>query len=331
MKRCVHCGAAIDDETLVLCPSCKRPPGDYEADVPARIYKRLRRDVIRSFYLGVFGPFVLLGFVGSLLLVLSGIKEARHEIQKRITKEFQQPAIHKVVQNVAENQAKTILEDQVKPALESLQSSTRTIEDAKELAAKFEAEYRAKLESVQNQLQALRANNAITSLASRCVVDGDRKAFDALNKLYSDADDDDLKKTALASIFAVKSFYVTGSRTQNYSLKDYTSTLGLLDPPKAKPNSEYSAGELIQILESAADWRARAVSAQLLEAKGTKQTPEILLKIAQKDPHLEVVRNAKRSFSHLTGFSDGDVLKTDEMAGWWSLNSKEVLDKLPPE
>src|SRR5438067_440009 len=172
MRKCPRCEYVIDNDALILCPRCKQSPHELSTVLPPDVYKRLRRDVIKSFFLWVFGPFTALGFLGYILLIRSGINDAHRQIQSRITQEFKQPVIADVVTRVAENQAKAILERQVKPALDQLKSSTSEIEKTKIFAEQFRAQYESKLAAVEDQLTRLERYNTITALASRAIAEG---------------------------------------------------------------------------------------------------------------------------------------------------------------
>lgn len=335
MKRCPACGTRDNNDLLVVCPACGAAyddePSPSAADLSAletKILKRLTGRVSKF----IFGGFSIFGLISAITILWqfaalwnAGMSQLQTTLNKRIDEEFKTERIQKTIADVAKQQAGSLLRDSVQPQIDKVRSET----EAK--VASFDAflkalreQNKANFGTLNSELGTLKERNRLMQLADRAVNDGDRKALDELMKIKADPQNP-LVGLAGSLIFQVKNFYLQGTKLGDYKL--VLNRFGLADtqmlgnPPA--PES-YSVGDLIFGLQDGADWRVRAKSADLLGTRRTKSVPEALLVAVKTDGHLEVVRNALRSFVMITGYVSPDVFEYQPAEDWWREHADEI-------
>ena len=220
---------------------------------------------------------------------------------------------------VAETQAGALLKDSVQPKIDAFDAFLKSLK--KQDQASFDA--------VNSELATLKERNRLMQLADRAVTDGDRKALEKLIKLQND-ETNPLAALAGSLTLQVKNFYLFGNRLGDYKLLLHRFDLSDNQLPGLPPSPEsYSTGDLVAGLRDSEDWRARAKCADLLGSRKVKSVPEALLAAVQTDNHLEVVRNALRSFSIVTGYSSPDVFAYEPAEDWWREHMDEINRTLP--
>ena len=257
-------------------------------------------------------------------LSLWGIKTRLENIvTQRIAKQFEEPYISDLMKQVAGGQAKSILEQQVIPEVETFKSEVGTkISDfdtyLKELRVKYEQDYKL----LSTELATLKKRNEIIKLGDLGTQAADRAALIELQRIEQESQDDSIKSAASAQIARIKSFWIGVTRLKGQELSKTRP-----DGTKEK-SSDFSTAEIIHIMLSNPQWNLRALAAQALKNRKEKGVPEALLECIKNDPNLEVVRDAVNSFSGVTGFKKPDVFSFEIIESWWNQNAKETNNKL---
>jgi hypothetical protein len=232
---------------------------------------------------------------------------------------------------VASVQAKSLLRDSIQPEIDTFKREAQQKAEAFDtFLHKLREENLQTYAALAGQLETIKKRTQLMELADRAVSEGDRKAFDQLMQVFN-AEDHPLKPLAGSLIFQVKSFYLAGSRTGGHKLVIRRfARLATDDPQPPTDESSYSTDDLVYALQYSEHWADRAKAAELLRLRRRKEVPDALFNSMLSDEHLEVVRNAVRSFEGLTGYQSRDIFGQDGIEGWWHDHRDEVLREFPP-
>jgi chromosome segregation ATPase len=168
----------------------------------------------------------------------------------------------------------------------------------------------------------LKQYQSFVKLENAAIREGRRAAMDALVQIKQGPTDRATAETAELSLSRIESFYETSNRTGDITLK-YRSDSGL-----EYTNYTIPPAVLISYLEKDSDWKVRAKAAEILGLWKSQGVPESLLKAAQQDPHLEVVRNALQSFQTITGYRCAESLNVSAAKTWWESHGSLVVPAL---
>lgn len=288
------------------------------------IIKSLRKGIFKDFWgaIGIISAVTGLSIFGIYMNVKGKIENI---LINKIEKQFEEPTINTLVQNVAKNEAKTILDKQILPEVSNFKSY---IDDIK---TKYETDYN----TLKKEISELETRNHILSLGDQAISKASRSALEDLLKLITEPSNPNLLNTVLAEIRRIKIFWFNATTISGKTLKVKMQDGAL------KNESDLTTDELIKLLLEE-DYSSRAKSAQLLGNRKEKHVPEALLQCIKKDEHLEVVRDAVNSFKLITGYYAGDVFgaifraSDIQAAGddresidiWWEKHSLEINEKL---
>ena len=256
----------------------------------------------------------IIGFAGMCFAIYHKVeKEASRFITNSITSKFAEPNIRVTLTEVAKNEAKAILKDEIQPEI------TKFRTDLDNYRTDFSGGYN----SLANEIEILQGRNRLVQLADSAIAEGNRSAFEELKNISKDLTKDKLSKVARAEMLRVKKFYVGMSRIQGVDLA-LTDTEG-----NKIENEEIPTDALISgLLNKDLNWQLRAKAAELLKKCKEKKVPEKLLETIQEDPNLDVVKTSLESFEAVTGFKSTDVFSYELAEKWWSENKEEVFKKL---
>ena len=278
------------------------------------------------------------------------IDQGAEQIRKRIDAEFQTVRIRDLMTEVAENEARGLLHEEVKPEVDALkkqmaqemgsvqrqsqerlssfeqslqEAESRYQEDYKTLSARLEQRVQGAevlSEELAEQVNKLTERNRLTELADDAILTGNRSAYDELQRISrASPSDAPIAKAAKTEVFRLKIAYLAGSRIEGTQLRQ--------DGKPVEP-SDLNTCQLLEVLSSSAGWRARAVGAKELGNRKEKDVPESLLKAIQQDTNLSVVKHAVESFRAITRYRAPDVFGVPQVVDWWKQNSHEVEDNL---
>lgn len=288
------------------------------------IIKSLRKSIFKDFWgaIGIISAVTGLSIFGIYMNVKGKIENI---LINRIEKQFEEPTINTLVQNVAKNEAKTILDKQILPEVSNFKSY---IDDIKN---KYETDYN----TLKKEISELETRNHILSLGDQAIYKASRSALEDLFKLITEPINPNLLNTVLAEIRRINIFWFNATTISAKTLKVK------MQDGTLKNESNLTTDELIKLLLEE-DYSSSAKSAQLLGNRKEKHVPEALLQCIKKDQHLEVVRDAVDSFKLITGYYAADVFgaifrASDIQASgedrepidiWWEKHSLEINEKL---
>ena len=272
----------------------------------------------------IIGGFSLLTLCALFKIYTGVIDKSEKFITKSITQKFAEPQINKTLNEVAENQAKEIISNNLVLAIQKANKSiNQKIESFKEDLKKFKEEYDSELEKLAAEVNYLKNRNIVLRLSDKAIATGDAIPFEELESIYASATNNDIKMIALAEIFRVKNHFATMTRIKGIDVKYTHPQTGQEFTEKEIPTEA-----LIQWLKEAEPWKYRARIAQLLKKRKEKQVPEALLDAIKNDKNLEVRKNAMNSFEAVTGFKSSDVFKYNPANEWWKENKERVNQTL---
>jgi len=245
-------------------------------------------------------------------------------IANSITEKFAEPKIAQTLNEVAQNQAQKIIENNLNPAIQEATSSVnQKIEIFDKDLQEFKYKNYLELKKLAKEVGYFKNRNEVLKLSDAAIATGDAAPFEELGNIYNSSTDEDIKMIALAEIFRVKNQFATMTRIKGIDVK-YTH------PQTGKEfiENEIPTEALLQGLKKATPWQYRARIAQLLKRRKEKQVPEALLEAIRSDKKLEVRKEALDSFQSITGFTSRDVFRYDAAKEWWEENKKDLEKNL---
>ena len=118
LKKCKSCGNSIDNG-LIICPNCGSSPNkekeqSLSPDQVKQLSKQIRKELAKTVFAWL-GALSLIFGVGLWQAYRSATDQIKELLIIRISNEFDQPIIRKTVQEVASQNAKTILKSEIQP------------------------------------------------------------------------------------------------------------------------------------------------------------------------------------------------------------------------
>lgn len=268
-----------------------------------------------------WGLLFLAVFTGVTGLSLCGIKKQVERIAiQRIAKQFEEPYISGLMNQVAEQQAKSILEQQVKPEVTRFQNEVNSnIDEFDKYLTVLKAKYEQDYASLSSEVEILKKRNEIMKLGDLGTQAADRSALEELEKISLESEDASIKTAANSEIARIKSFWLKVTRLKGDKL---------MENGEVKKNEDFTTAKLIQEMLSNPSWNVRGLAAQALSKRREKGVPEALMKCIKNDRNLEVVRNAMKSFENITKYDSPDIFSSDYIAEWWVEHGEETTAKL---
>ena len=320
-QKCKSCGKIVD-ATLVVCPSCGNPPTqepklELNPEQSKQVAKQVEKDIRTTvlFWLGFIS--LLTGF-GVWQAYRAGVEEMKGLLVQRISKEFEQPQIKETVSDVAQNQAATLLKNEINPEVTKFKSETgEKIKEFGDFLTEHKARYEADYALLQRELAILKQRNEIGKLRDNGILWADRASFDHLENIATTNADRDIRVAAAAEKALIKSRWRSGS-----SVKPGRHTIN------GKHETDLKTNELIEVLLTDKNSNNRLLAAWELANRRQKGVPDALLVCIENDQNLEVVRNAMEAFEATTGFLAPDIFKYAPAKNWWDEHKEEVNAKL---
>ena len=376
-RLCPVCRKITRDDRFVRCPECgslfnafANPPYPLTSEQEDRIYKKIHKRLIQY----VFGSFSILALISFILMMDSlmdiyerSIRTLNSLVISEVSKQFQEPRIKTVVQQVASDQAKTLLSDQIRPEVEGFQKETRRSMDSFKLLtngmeSRYSTDYARLNQNVRSvQTQTERAN-ALTSEMSATVYDLQQRSrqYEALNKAVSDILDDlkrrerinDLSGKAIvqADRAAYQELQSDAAADKNESIRQlamsevtrvkafWASPISRTEGTSLHKNgkeikaSDLNTCELMQSVRTITpEWAPRLFFVRELGHRKQVGVPDTLQRAIRHDPNLDVVREAVSAWHELTGFKSPDVFdEGGNIDKWWMENRETFSKQLKP-
>lgn len=246
-------------------------------------------------------------------------KSSEH-ISNSIKNKFAEPQITQTLNDVADNQAKEIIESKLNPAIEEATLTVNKKINSFEIGLQqFRDKYDTELARLSKEVEYLKNRNMVLQLSDKAIAEADAESFDKLENIYETTMDEDLKLVALSEIYRVKLSFINTTRIRGVEITYTDNRTG-----KVLKDKEIPTEVLIGDLNNNPDWRIRARATDLLKSRKEKQVPETLLNAIQNDKNLEVRAKAIKSFERVTGFKSMDVIKYSPAKNWWDSNKDNV-------
>jgi len=302
---------------------------EVKREVSATITKDIRTDVIKScakwYVFIVPAVTAAIGFWIGIQITLPQIyRKAEQYITESITKKFSEPNISKTLQDVASQEAQSIIASEVRPGVEKAKEQIVAFETyLDDMELKFDAKYKILAEQVSN----LEERDKLMQLADEAINNGNRQAYEGLMRIANDSfQDENIRFAAKAEWFQVKRFYIGLTRVKGRNLAKRQSDGTKIDVK----DEDLTTQELVRSLLASNEWTVRVLAASALKNRKEKGVPEALLHAARNDQKLDVVKEAIDSFEAVTGYTSSDVFGYESAELWWEQNRQDVESQLKP-
>ncbi len=264
----------------------------------------------------IFGSFSVLMIIGLSVSVY----KIYTNVTNSITVKFAEPQIAKTLNDVAENQAKEIIETRLNPAIQiATITVNKKIDSFETDLQKFINTYGEELKKLKKEVEYIKSRNMALRFADKAIAIADSESFEKLENIYKSTSDEDLKMAALSEIFRVKHSFVNTTRIEGVEIA-YTNP----ETGKSFKDNDIPTEVLIKDLSYHTEWQVRGRAAELLKRRKEKQVPKVLLNAIQNDKNLEVRAKAMKSFENITGFKNADVFQYAPAKDWWDKNKKDI-------
>ncbi|MBN1687535.1 MAG: HEAT repeat domain-containing protein [Candidatus Omnitrophica bacterium] len=228
-------------------------------------------------------------------------------LNKAVTEKFSESSVRSTLENVAKGEASGIIQSQLEPSVLEFHKDVAVFEGyLDETRKKFDEKY----EALAKELLVIDARRNMMQSAERALL-GSRKAYEELQGYRDGSEYIELKTIAAEQLKKVEAFMKVTNRIGDVSV-NYLSEegQGLID--EAIPTQG-----LIEVLRSSPHWKFRAKAAELLGNRVEAGVPEVLLEVAELDPFLDVVKEALKSFSKVTGYDGEGIFDVGSAQSWW--------------
>jgi hypothetical protein len=280
-----------------------------------------------------------------------------------VARQFDEPRIQKIVENVAANEAKVLLTQEIRPEVEKFKSETgKSIESFRALTQGVEARYKADFSRIARNLSELDTKSQhATRLATGLSVSvgglEDRaRRYDQLNQAATQILDDltqrrrisDLGVRAIgdadrAAFRELDRIAATGSveirdlaRSELMRTKAFWVAVTRTAGASVKKDgikvelAKLTTCELVQGVLGNPDWIVRTVFITELGQRKEAGVPDTILTVIKNDQNLEVLKDAVVAWNALTGYHSPDVFGEPHIENWWKDNRDGVQKTLVP-
>lgn len=277
-----------------------------------RFNERFHRHIVERFHQKVrqtgtaFGVILFLAIVGLGAYFHFWIG---HQIRHSMSAQFAQPELKDVLRHSAFQMVPVLLEKVsahlISEAHEKLRAQQEAFERySEDIKLKYDQSYRV----VSDEAYLIKERHKMSDWEEEALVLGSRQAYESIKRYLTSRQE--LALIAGAILKRVSKIYTSLNRVQSFTLSYESSG-------KVLKNAEIPKEGLLNFLAKDLQWEARAKAAELLAACPEEGVSQALLKAAQEDPHLEVLRNALISFEKITGYKGSDPLDPASALVWW--------------
>ena len=265
---------------------------------------------------------------------------AKTAIENQIADEFKKENVRQIVESVADKESKNLLETAVEPSIKLFQMKVDSV--GKDIETRFavfddivkmrEKEAASNLDTLRVELSRLQDRNEIAALGDNAIAKGDVVSYRKLEALAKRQPSNEKESAALAELFRVYQAYTLFAPSRSGAMKIVASAVN----PSKMDETELDAEELLNVLRTMDEPIVRAKIGQLLQTKvkkGSYTTAEALVRVMQKETHLEAFRFLGRAFAAVTGREASGLLDRSDDLKWWEENKqrfkKEDTDSNP--
>lgn len=230
-----------------------------------------------------------------------------HFISGEVSKQLVNPVFNETVAAITTTELKQKMDKLVGPVVDEFKAGVTELRH--ELQAS-KTEFDLKYEQLSGEVQIMNDRRHLLKLADHAIL-GSHRAYKELLSYRETAPLIELTQLASAQIAQVEAHYENKSPLLdvhvNYQAEDGK---GFID-------DEVPTEPLIEVMLNSPHWKVRVKAAELLGRRVEVGVPEFLLTSAGKDPMLDVVKQALRSFSATTGYVLEKPLSVEAAAEWW--------------
>jgi len=319
---CPNCGFKVQNDLLLACPECRQLLGDDLGRLSAveekKVISGLKRNVIRDilFLAGALAVIIIIG----LWIISGGLEKITLE---RIAKQFEEPRIQALLQDVAKMKTTDLMQRQADPELKRFR---KELSERVEEFGQFQSKMRERLDQdyqiFLSELLRIQKRSKIFELGDMAIAEMSRSAYEELLEIVNEPSDPSLQLAAKSEVARVSNAFVNSSRTLGFRIQRQNAF------ETETEESDFSTSELVEILIEDPDWRSRAMSAQLLANRKELGVPEALLESMKSEENLEVLKDAIRGFESVTGYKVPDIFGYQQCSEWWESNGEEFNESL---
>lgn len=251
--------------------------------------------------------FTILMAFGCAILVYRIYTGTDHFINQAVAKKLEPAVLDAKVEKIAKKQITKKLEAQLDPLVETFQQDVKNLRH--ELQSS-KTEFDLKYEELAGQVQVMNDRRHILKLMDHAMK-GSHRAYRELVAYRETATLTELASLAAQQITHIQGYFA-GKQPLLSVHVNYTNEegQGLID-------ASVPTEPLINAMLNSPHWKVRAKAAVLLRDRVEAGVPEALLLSAEKDPMLDVVKEALATFSVVTGYPQEQLFETSEAKSWW--------------
>ncbi len=144
-------------------------------------------------------------------------KSADH-ISNSIRDKFSEPKIATTLNDIAENQAKHIIENNLNPTIEEATTTVnQKINSFESNLQQFKNKYDTELAKLSKEVEYIKNRNMVLRLGDKAIAEANAESLDKLEGVYESASEEDLKLAAHSEIFRVKLAFILLVQRESYN------------------------------------------------------------------------------------------------------------------
>jgi hypothetical protein len=243
------------------------------------------------------------------------------KLNKMIVTSFHQPNIQKTINDVAQTEAKTLLEEGVTPEINKFKATLISF-------TKKELEAAEALQNLEKELEVVKKRNHLTRLADAAISDGDLKAYLEIEQMSNR----DPLSPSTPEYQAAHSEFIRILAAYSPLIKRHSGVT--LKHNQESIDSLMTADEILTLLQEVNLALGRQRMAELLETKlqtlTFKQATMVASEI-EKEENLLALQNLKRVFAKIKGSPDPYTRPgKDYVLEWWKANKERLEKEMKP-
>ncbi len=299
----------LEEKQKIINEIIKDIRKDVREEVTKELTDEIRKDIwkwARKWSVWILGIVGLLSFLFAVNITLPRVYEkAEKHIEDIIKSKFAEANIQNTLQAVAAQQAKTIILQVVEPEAQK----------AKKYLDKMRLDFQEEYAELAKQIRKLKERDELSQLADDAIANANRSSYEKLLERMQDKNiEKDIANAVTAYLLQVKLFYIGTSRFAGDRSSLQITIKGLTQNVKINNiSTEHFAFTLL----NHSDWFMRGLAARFLADRKEKGIPEVLLKAAQNEQDLSVLKEILNSFGVITGYQYQDVFDYKRAANWW--------------
>ncbi|MSR77098.1 MAG: hypothetical protein EXS63_02570 [Candidatus Omnitrophica bacterium] len=303
-----------DRERVSSSPSSENENTASVSEAVGMIYSQLKSKILFWNILMIWS--VILS-VASIFMVTRSTMMMSDVIDKSIADRFSSVQVSKSLMEVAQKQAKGMIEKTLDPAI---QDFTKKMGETALYIEKSRGRFDDKYALLAKKSALIDEKKTILKLSEQSLR-GYRKAYDELALRSEREAPEELAQMAKTELLRIEKAFRLTTRMDGTSVNYADQTgKGLIDD--AVPTDV-----LIRKMRESPSWKIRARAAQLLGNRVDSDLPDILLEAAEMDPYLDITKQALESFSKMTGYDGAEIFGIRQARSWWKESKPQFVSR----